>query len=144
MITETPSVNQLSQVISQAAAPAFLLGALAAFIAVLISRLNRIIDRTIVLNGIPAEDTVRSRLKADLPRMMWRATLVNRAILWAVIGSIAVTVLVIVAFASAFFEVRHERGVAVLFMTSLGAFTFSLIDFAREVRIAVSELDHHA
>jgi len=144
MITETPSVNQLSQVISQAAAPAFLLGALAAFISVLISRLNRIIDRTIVLNGIPAEDTVRSRLKADLPRMMWRATLVNRAILWAVVGSIAVSVLVIVAFASAFFEIQHERGVAVLFMISLGAFTVSLIDFAREVRIAVSELDHHA
>ena len=144
MITETPSVNQLAQVISQAAAPAFLLGALAAFISVLISRLNRIIDRTIVLNGIPVEDTVRSRLKADLPRMMWRAKLMNRAILWAVIGSIAVAVLVIVAFASAFFEIQHERGVAVLFMISLGAFTFSLIDFAREVRIAVSELDHHA
>jgi hypothetical protein len=144
MITETPSVNQLSQVISQAAAPAFLLGALAAFISVLISRLNRIIDRTIVLNGIPVGDPVRSRLKADLPRMMWRATLVNRAILWAVIGSIAVAVLVIVAFASAFFEIRHEIGVAVLFMISLSAFTFSLIDFAREVRIAVNELDHHA
>jgi hypothetical protein len=144
MITETPSVNQLAQVISQAAAPAFLLGALAAFISVLISRLNRIIDRTIVLNGIPADDTNRSRLKADLPRMMWRAKLMNRAILWAVIGSIAVAVLVIVAFASAFFEIQHERGVAILFMISLGAFTISLIDFAREVRIAVSELDHHA
>ena len=144
MISETPSVNQLSQVISQAAAPAFLLGALAAFIAVLISRLNRIIDRTIILNGIPADDAVKSRLKADLPRLMRRAAMMNRAILWAVIGSIAVTVLVIVAFASAFFEVRHERGVALLFMISLGAFTISLIDFAREVRIALSEFDHYA
>ena len=144
MISETPSVNQLSQVISQAAAPAFLLGALAAFIAVLISRLNRIIDRTIILNGIPADDAVKSRLKADLPRLMRRAAMMNRAILWAVIGSIAVTVLVIVAFASAFFQVQHERGVAVLFMISLGAFTISLIDFAREVRIALSEFDHHA
>jgi len=144
MISETPSVNQLSQVISQAAAPAFLLGALAAFIAVLISRLNRIIDRTIILNGIPADDAVKSRLKADLPRLMRRAAMMNRAIFWAVIGSIAVTVLVIVAFASAFFEVRHERGVALLFMISLGAFTISLIDFAREVRIALSEFDHYA
>ena len=144
MISETPSVNQLSQVISQAAAPAFLLGALAAFIAVLISRLNRIIDRTIILNGIPADDAVKSRLKADLPRLMRRAAMMNRAILWAIIGSIAVTVLVIVAFASAFFEIQHERGVAVLFMISLGAFTISLIDFAREVRIALSEFDHYA
>jgi hypothetical protein len=141
---DTPSVSQLSQVISQAAAPAFLLGALAAFIAVLISRLNRIVDRTILLNGIPDDDTVKSRLKADLPRLMRRAAMMNRALFWAVISSISVTLLVIVAFASAFFEIQHERGVAVLFMVSLGAFTISLIDFARDVRIALSEFDHYA
>jgi hypothetical protein len=67
-----PSVSQLSQVISQAAAPAFLLGALAAFIAVLISRLNRVIDRTIVLNAIADDDPIKSRLNADLPRLMRR------------------------------------------------------------------------
>ena len=139
MISDTPSVSQLSQVIGQAAAPAFL----AAFIAVLTSRLNRIVDRTVILNGIPDDDTARRRLKADLPRLIRRAAMMNRAIFWAVIGSIAVTVLVIVAFASAFFEVQHERGVALLFMISLGAFTISLVDFAREVRIALSEYDHH-
>jgi hypothetical protein len=144
MISETPSISQLSQVIAQAAAPAFLLGALAAFIAVLISRLNRIIDRTILLNGIADDDTVKSRLKTDLPRLMRRAAMMNRALFWAVISSISVTLLVIVAFASAFFEIQHERGVAVLFMISLGAFTISLIDFAREVRIALSEFDHYA
>jgi hypothetical protein len=47
MLQDTSSVGQPSHVISQAAAPAFPLGALAAFIAVLISRLNTIIDRTI-------------------------------------------------------------------------------------------------
>jgi hypothetical protein len=144
MISDTPSVSQLSNVISQAAAPAFLLGALAAFIAVLISRLNRIIDRTVLLNGIPDDDTVRNRLKADLPRLMRRAVMLNRAILWAVVASISVTILVIVAFLTAFFQLPHERGVAVFFMISLGAFTVSLIDFAREVRIALSEFDHYA
>jgi hypothetical protein len=29
-------------------------------------------------------------------------------------------------------------------MVALGAFTVSLIDFAREVRIALSEFDHYA
>jgi hypothetical protein len=144
VISDTPSVSQLSQVISQAAAPAFLLGALAAFIAVLISRLNRIVDRTMILNGIPDDDTVRNRLKADLPRLMRRAAMMNRAIFWAVIASIAVTILVIVAFLTAFFQLQHERGVAIFFMISLGAFTVSLVDFAREVRIALSEFDHHA
>ncbi|HTG03409.1 MAG TPA: DUF2721 domain-containing protein, partial [Bradyrhizobium sp.] len=75
MYPDTPSVSQLSHVISQAAAPAFLLGALAAFIAVLISRLNRVVDRTMVLNGISDDDSVRCRLKADLPRLMRRAAM---------------------------------------------------------------------
>ena len=144
MLPDTPTISQLSHVISQAAAPAFLLGALAAFIAVLISRLNRVVDRTIVLNGISDDDTVRYRLKADLPRLMRRAVMLNRAIFWAVVASILVTLLVIVAFVTAFFQLQHERGVAIFFMISLGAFTVSLIDFAREVRIALSELDHHA
>ena len=144
MVPELPSVSQLSQVISQAAAPAFLLGALAAFIAVLISRFNRIVDRTIVLNAIADHDAAKSRLKADLPRLMRRAAMINRAIFWAVIGSITITLMVIVAFVSAFFQIQHERGVAVLFIISLGAFVVSLVDFAREVRIALSEFDHHA
>jgi hypothetical protein len=144
MYPDTPSVGQLSQVISQAAAPAFLLGALAAFIAVLISRLNRVVDRTIILNAIPDDDTARCRLKTDLPRLMRRAAMLNRAILWAVIGSIAITLLVVAAFAMAFFAVQHERGVALLFIVALAAFTVSLVDFAREVRIALSEFDHYA
>jgi len=143
MITETPTVSQLSQVISQAAAPAFLLGAVAAFIAVLISRLNRIIDRTILLNGIADDDIVKSRLKADLPRLMRRAAMMNRALFWAVISSISVTLLVIVAFITAFYQLPHEYGVAIFFLISLCAFTISLIDFAREVRIALSEFDHY-
>ena len=67
MITDTPSVSQLSQVISQAVAPAFILGALAAFISVLIGRLNRVVDRSQALNAIGGDDPARVRLKADLP-----------------------------------------------------------------------------
>lgn len=143
MLPDTPSVSQLSHVISQAAAPAFLLGALAAFIAVLMSRLNRIIDRSIYLNQISDKDQVRCRLKADLPRLVRRAAMINRAIFWSIIGSISISVVIVVGFVSAFFQIQHERGVAILFITSVAAFIVSLVDFAREVRIALSELDHY-
>jgi hypothetical protein len=79
MITETPSVTQLSQVITQAIAPAFLLGALAAFISVLTLRMNRVVDRSQMLNAIVDSDSARARLKADLPRMKQRALLLNNA-----------------------------------------------------------------
>ena len=141
---ELPSVSQLSHVISQAAAPAFLLGAVAAFIAVLISRLNRVVDRTIALNAIADNDSSKSRLKTDIPRLLRRAAMINRAIFWAVISSITIVLMVVVAFVSAFLGIQHERGVALLFIVSLAAFAISLIDFAREVRIALSDFDHYA
>jgi Protein of unknown function (DUF2721) len=143
MLPDTSSVSQLSHVIAQAAAPAFILTALAAFTALLIGRQNRIVDRTIVLNGISDDDAIKRRLKADMPRLLRRAAMMNRAILWAVISSIAITVLVIVAFASALMHIQHEHGVAILFVIALGAFTVSLVEFARELRISLSEFDHH-
>jgi hypothetical protein len=143
MLATSPTVSQLSNVITQAMAPAFLLAALAAFIALLIARLNRIIDRSIFVNAIADNDTLRARLKKDIPRLLRRAAMINRAILWAIISSISITVIMIMAFISALLGIEHERGVAVLFITSLAAFTLSLVDFAREVRIALSEFDHY-
>ncbi len=69
--------------------------------------------------------------------------MLNRAIYWAVVGSIAISILIIVAFTTALLRFQHEHGVAILFIVALGAFTTALVDFAREVRIALSEHDHH-
>jgi hypothetical protein len=62
-----PDAGQISQVMSQATGPAFVLGAVAAFIAVLLSRVNVVIDRIRSLNEIADNDT-RAHLKSDIPR----------------------------------------------------------------------------
>jgi Protein of unknown function (DUF2721) len=138
-----PSVSQLSQVITQAIAPAFLLGALAAFVSVLTLRMNRVVDRSQMLNSIDDADQPRAHLKADLPRMRHRAILLNNATLFATLSAISATLLVMVAFVSAFFGIQHERGIAVLFVITLGFFAAALVDFARETRIALHEFDYH-
>jgi cytochrome c biogenesis protein CcdA len=143
VIHDTPSVSQLSQVITQAIAPAFLLGALAAFISVLTLRMNRVVDRSQMLNAIDDADKGRARLKADLPRMRRRSVLLNNATLFATMSAIFATLLVMVAFVSAFFDIEHERGIAVLFVITLGFFAAALINFARETRIALHEFDYH-
>ena len=143
MITETPTVSQLSQVISQAVAPAFILGALAAFISVLILRMNRVVDRSQALNAIGGDDPARVHLKTDLPRMKRRAMLLNNAILFASISAIFATLLVLVAFVSAFFGIQHERGIAVLFIVTLCFFAAALINLVRETRIALHEFDYY-
>jgi len=74
---------QLSQVIAHATAPSFLLGAVSGFVAVLMGRMNGIIDRIRNLNAIADDDAARAPLKLDLPRLKARAKLVNMAIFLA-------------------------------------------------------------
>ena len=50
MLFDTPTPTELSRIIGQITAPAFLLGAVAAFIALLLARLRQVIDRTQELN----------------------------------------------------------------------------------------------
>jgi magnesium-transporting ATPase (P-type) len=123
--------------------PVFLLGAVAAFISMLISRMNRIIDRSQALNAIGHDDPAKAHLRADIPRLKRRAALLNNAIFLSAVSAIVTTFLVIVAFASAFYHVQHEYGVAVLFVIALGFFAASLVNLAREARIALHELDYY-
>lgn len=142
MAFDTPTAAQLSQVISQVTAPAFLLGAVAAFISVLISRMNRIIDRSQALNAIADEDKIRGLLKSDIPRLKRRALLLNKAILFSTISAIVTSALIIIAFMSAYFNMAHEYGVAVFFIVALGFFTAALVNLAREITTALNEYDH--
>ena len=138
-----PSLNQLSSIIGSVAAPAFLLGAVAAFISVLMSRMNRVIDRSQFLHKI-ADGDGSSYLKADIPRLKRRAALLNRSVLYATISAIVTALLVIVAFVSAMLRFAHEYGVAILFIVALAFFLLSLVDLARETRIGLHDFDHHA
>ena len=144
LIADTPTTERLSQVIAHAMAPAFLLGAVAGFVALLMGRMNGIIDRMRTINAIPGNDTARAYLRSDLARLERRAKLVNKAIYLAVGSAISTTLLLMTAFVSAFFGLRHELGAGVLFLMALALMCGALVTLAREVRIALSEFDHHA
>jgi len=143
LVSLAPSLNQLSSIIGSVAAPAFLLGAVAAFISVLMSRMNRVIDRSQFIHKISDTDE-KSYLKADISRLKRRAELLNRSVLYATISAIVTALLVIVAFVSAMLHFAHEYGVAILFIVALTFFLLSLVDLARETRIGLHDLDHHA
>jgi hypothetical protein len=137
-----PDAGQLSQVMSQATGPAFVLGAVAAFIAVLLSRMNVVIDRVRSLNEIADNDTARAHLKSDIPRLRQRAKLLNSATHLALLSGICTSLLLVVGFVSAFFRLKHEYGAAFLFAVAIGLLGWSLFRFAQEVRMGLSELDH--
>jgi hypothetical protein len=141
LIPLTPSIDQLARIIGSVAAPAFLLGAVAAFISVLISRINRVVDRAQFIHSIPDNDGGRLYLKADLPRLRRRAGMLNRSLFYAVVAAILTSLIIIIAFISALLRLAHEYGVAILFMASLLTFCASLVDLARETRMALHDND---
>jgi hypothetical protein len=137
----TPSIDQLARIIGNVAAPAFLLGAVASFISVLIARINHVIERSQYLHDIADSDVSKAYLKTDLPRLRRRAALLNRSLFCSILAAILTALIIIVAFISAFYHLAHEYGVALLFVAALVTFCVALIDLARETRLALHDND---
>jgi hypothetical protein len=142
MAVEPGSLDQLSQVISHAIAPAFLLGAVAAFISMLSSRIDVVLGRIRGLNAIPADDPDRAHLKQDIARLSRRLHLLHRALLFAVAAGVVTTVLMIVSFALAVLGFQHVWSVAILFIVALTLFCVSVVTVGLDGLIAVHKLDH--
>jgi hypothetical protein len=140
MHTQGFLVEELSRIISQAAAPAFLLAAMAAFVSVLIGRLNRVTDRDSAMIVTEDSGSPNALSKANDPGRRRREKLLGRALEYAVIAAIFITLLVIVAFASAAVGLNEIYGAALMFVLALSFFAASLICFWLEVRFAMRVL----
>jgi hypothetical protein len=138
-----PDAAQLSQAVSQATAPAFALGAVAAFISVLLGGMNIVVDRIRSLNEIADGDPARAHLKSDIPRLKQRADLLNRAIYLAILSGICTSLLLIVGFACALLRLRHEYAAGILFPVAIGLLGGALFRFGQEVRMGLSGADHY-
>ncbi|GLI91663.1 DUF2721 domain-containing protein [Methylocystis echinoides] len=140
MTFDSPSVQQLSTVIYQVTGPAFLLAAEAQLLSVLVTRLDRIVDRSHLLDRLDdAED--RTQLREELPILEKRARLMHRAIYWGVASCIVTSILVILSFITAFLRMRHEYGAGAMFALAMALFTAALVFFGREVRLSAFEVD---
>ena len=139
-----PDAGQLSHAMSEATAPAFILGAVAGFISILLGRMTMVIDRIRSLNAIEDDNTARARPKSDIPRLRQRAKLLNRATHLALLSGMCTALLLVIGFASAIFGLSHEYGAAPLFAVALALLGASLFRFHQEVRMGLSEADHHA
>jgi hypothetical protein len=124
-----PDAGQLSHAMSEATAPAFVLGAVAGFISILLGRMTMVLDRIRSLNEITGDDTARARLRTDIPRLRQRAKFLNDATLLALASGMCTSLLLVVGFGCALFGLRHEYGAALLFTIALGLLGGSLFRF---------------
>jgi hypothetical protein len=137
-----PDAGQLSQVMSQSTAPAFVLGAVAAFVSILLNRMTNVLDRIRSLNEIADDDATRVHLKSDIARLRLRAKMLHSATYLALTSGICTSLLLVVGFATAYLGLRHEYGAGLLFAVAIGLLGMSLFRFGQEVRLGLSEADH--
>lgn len=141
MLNFIPDAQQLAQIFSNAIAPTFFLGAVAAFITLMNSRLAAVIGRIQALNEISAEDNVRVRLKADIDRLRRRARYLISGILSSLYGGVCATILLAIMFITGFLGLKHAYGAGLLFIIATAFLGLALIRFAQEAHISLSEYD---
>jgi hypothetical protein len=141
MLNFIPDAQQLAQIFSNAIAPTFFLGAVAAFITLMNSRLAAVIGRIQALNEISEEDNVRVRLKADIDRLRRRARYLISGIRSSLYGGVCATILLAIMFTTGFLGLKHAYGAGLLFIIATAFLGMALIRFAQEAHISLSEYD---
>jgi len=135
--------DQLSTMISHAVAPAFLLGAVAAFVSILIARMTAVTERIRIINRIADDETERTWLREDISRLKRRLILLNQSLFLTVTAGICITILLLAGFVVALLGYRHEPGAGILFILSLCLLVGSLVRFLQDVRISLSDHDNY-
>ena len=116
--------------ISHATAPAFMVGAVAAFLNVIVNRFERAIDR---FRGLRAASPATPA--AILAAVSRRLVLLNRAILFAALSGLSTAALLIVLFAGAFLDLSYHTGIAVIFVLALILLMVSIVELIRDVQL---------
>jgi hypothetical protein len=133
-----PDTQRLALIFSQATAPTFFLGAVAAFVSLMSSRLTAAIERMRTLNAT-AGDTDRGRLEVDLKGLRRRAVLLASGIRAALVAGIFATVLLALIFSTEFAGFRYAYGAGLLFLLATLLLGFALFRFVQEARLSLSE-----
>ena len=130
-------IDHLSAAISHATAPAFMLGAVAAFLSILIARLERVADKNRALRTSDPGLDPTGQIAASFVRRM---ELLSRAIYFAVLSALVTAALLIGAFLTALVGVGHGAIVAAMFAAALALLMTSLVELAREMRIYMAHM----
>ena len=135
-------ISPIAHVIQLSVAPVFLLSGIGAILAVMTSRLGRIIDRAraleVQLENAPADRV--ATLEADLETLAHRARLIGPAITLCTATALLVCTVIAVLFLSAFLHFDASVPVALLFVAAMLAFFLGLLWFLREIFVATSSL----
>jgi hypothetical protein len=132
----------VAHAIQLAVAPVFLLSGIGAMLAVMTSRLGRIIDRARDLEGrlVDAPPEFFTTLQTDLGMLSQRAKLIYSAIALCTTTALLVCAVIAFLFVSAFLQFDASVVVALLFIAAMSTFVLGLLWFLREIYVGTISL----
>ena len=137
-----PYLTNIAKNIQLSVAPVFLLTAIGTTIAVLTSRLGRIVDRARILEeriaSVPAQGG--ASIQTELATLSKRAKLINLAITLGTVCALLICIMIASMFIGVFLSLDLAVFVALLFVTAMLVFVGALLAFLREVFVAVKAL----
>jgi hypothetical protein len=135
-------VSAVAHVIQLAVAPVFLLSGIGAMLAVMTSRLSRVIDRARLLEARleGASPEVLQAAHTHLAMLSRRAKLIGRAITLCTMTALLVCTVIAILFLSAFLHFDASIPVALMFIAAMLAFFLGLLWFLREILVATKNL----
>lgn len=128
----------ITQAISQAVAPVFLLAGISGLLNVLTSRLARIIDRSRVLHQRleNADEARAAAINEELATLTKRGHAVHRAIGFSTASALLVCVVIALLFLNAVMGWHSETLIGSLFVLTMLCLIISLTGFLREIQLA--------
>lgn len=132
----------VAHAIQLAVAPVFLLSGIGAMLAVMTSRLGRIIDRARYLEEqlVDVSPEFFSTLQTDLRLLSQRAKLIYSAIALCTTTALLVCTVIAFLFVSAFLQFDASVVVALLFIAAMSTFVLGLLWFLREIYVGTISL----
>lgn len=132
----------IAQTIQLALAPVFVLVAIGNFMNVLTGRLARIVDRSRHLQSrhLDTQGMDHDAVVRELRSVDRRIKLINRAILFLVIGGIVIALTVGLLFVERLLGMALEGLISATFFASILLLASALVTFLRETQIATADL----
>lgn len=136
------AVTDVTHAMQLALGPVFLLNGVGVLLAMLTSRLARVVDRARGLEArLPQAGEPEAReIHRVLKVTSRRARLINRAITLGTIAALLVALVVALLFSAAFITFPVAPAIALLFVSCMGTLFGSLWCFLIEVRVATAAL----
>jgi len=129
-------ITAVAHVIQEAVAPVFLLTGIGAILAVMSTRLSRVVDRFRVLEPLHGHE--RAAHTAEIATLQARARWIHWAITLCTLCALLICVVIVVLFIGSETGEELSATIAVLFIAAMLALVAGLLCFLREIALATN------